>query len=246
VPSKNGPMNRRSRQRLAAVAAAALLIAGGAIAAVNALGQGTGNGGSGRALAHRIHRRDLGAAATYLGLSGIQLEADLRSGQSLAQIANATPGKSAGGLIDALVAARKQKLAAAAAKLTEQVTAEVNRVGGPGAAGLAHPNFATNLFAARRRLGFAAASYLGISPSQLQADLRSGQSLAQIANATPGKSAGGLIDALVAARRGKISAAVSSGRLPKNRAEALSAKAPRRITLLVNRTPRKRSPSSTG
>ena len=51
-----------------------------------------------------LGRRDnLSVAASYLGLSEESLFERLRSGKSLAEIANATSGKSADGLIDALV-----------------------------------------------------------------------------------------------------------------------------------------------
>jgi len=46
----------------------------------------------------------LDAAATYLGVTADALRTQLASGKTLAQIANATSGKSASGLIDALVA----------------------------------------------------------------------------------------------------------------------------------------------
>src|SRR3954454_11854667 len=47
---------------------------------------------------------DLAAAASYLGTTPADLLAQLASGKSLAQVANATSGKSAAGLIAALVA----------------------------------------------------------------------------------------------------------------------------------------------
>jgi hypothetical protein len=43
------------------------------------------------------------------------LRAELRSGRTLAEITGATPGRSTAGLIDALVAARRQRIAARAA-----------------------------------------------------------------------------------------------------------------------------------
>jgi hypothetical protein len=55
----------------------------------------------------------------------------------------------------------------------------------------------------------AAATYLGTTPDELRNQLQSGKTLAQIANATAGKSAQGLIDALVADARTHITALVN-------------------------------------
>jgi hypothetical protein len=55
----------------------------------------------------------LAAAATYLGVSQADLMTKLQSGQTLAQIAAAASGKSRDGLIAALVADAKAKIAAA-------------------------------------------------------------------------------------------------------------------------------------
>ena len=56
---------------------------------------------------------DLTAASTYLNLTTAQIMTDLQGGKTLAQIADATSGKSADGLIQVLVDAEKAKLAAA-------------------------------------------------------------------------------------------------------------------------------------
>jgi hypothetical protein len=90
-----------------------------------------------------MHHRGslLALPATYLGTSTDALKDQLKSGKSLAQIANATPGKSAQGLVDYLVAQAKTKLDAKVAagkltsaqenawldKLTDWVTAAVDR-----------------------------------------------------------------------------------------------------------------------
>jgi len=149
---------------------------------------------------------DLQAAATYLGTTTANLLTQLQGGKTLAQIASATDGKSTAGLIAALVAAEKTEIAdavkankltqaqadAITANLDQRFTDFVNGVhpdhGGPGG-----PH------------GFgdhgppaAAATYLGISQSALATQLQAGRTLAQIANATSGKSAAGLIAALVA------------------------------------------------
>lgn len=149
---------------------------------------------------------DLQAAATYLGTTTDDLLTQLRAGKTLAQIASATSGKSTARLIAALVAAEKTELTdavkanrltqaeadAIAASLQHRFTDLVNGTRpdrGPG--GFGGPHDFGGPFAA-------AATYLGISQSALITQLQSGQTLAQIANATSGKSAAGLIAALVA------------------------------------------------
>jgi polyhydroxyalkanoate synthesis regulator phasin len=63
---------------------------------------------------------DLDAAATYLGLTETELRTQLRDGKSLAQVAR-DHGKSVDGLVDALVAAAKERLdqAVAAGRITK-------------------------------------------------------------------------------------------------------------------------------
>lgn len=147
---------------------------------------------------------DLAAAATYLGTTTSNLLTQLQSGKTLAQVANATTGKSASGLVDALVAHEQAEIADAvkAGKLTQaqadaitptlqqRFTDFVNDTRpahGPGPGG---PHGAGSLDAA--------ATYLGITDQSLFTQLRAGKTLAQIADATSGKSAAGLIAALVA------------------------------------------------
>jgi hypothetical protein len=229
-------MNRNLKQKLAARAAVLVILAGGAVAAVTATGQAPSyTRATARHSANRLARPGLAPAASYLGMTVSQLEGDLASGKTLAEVADATNGKSAAGLIEALVAVRRQKLTAAAASLTKRVTAAVNRRGGPGAAngGARRPGW-RRLFAAPTRLGFVAASYLGMPAAQLQSDLRSGETLAQVAKATSGRSEAGLIEALVATRRARLAAAVASGNLPAARASAIGSKLSRRVTRLVN------------
>ena len=126
-------MNRSLKQKLAARAAVVVVLVGGAVAAVTATGQGPSyTPVAARGSAHRVVSADLAAAASYLGTSGTQLQSDLASSKTLAEVADATSGKSAAGLIAALVATKKQKLDLAAASLTKRVTAAVNRSGGPG------------------------------------------------------------------------------------------------------------------
>jgi hypothetical protein len=81
-----------------------------------------------------LHRRfghfgffgNLTAAADYLSLTEAQLRSQLQSGKSLAQVTQAQ-GKSVAGLVDALVAAAKQRLdqAVAAGRLTQAQETEM-------------------------------------------------------------------------------------------------------------------------
>jgi hypothetical protein len=166
-------------------------------------------------------RGTLATAASYLGVSSAQLHRELRSGESLAQIADATPGKSASGLIHVLESTRETKLADAAANVPKRVAAEVNRRWLPRHGGV---------------LGVSE-RYLGLSATRLRGELRAGKTLAQIAAATPGKSAAGLIEAFLSSRRSALDAEVSAGVLSQERADALLAKYKTRITARVQRTP---------
>jgi hypothetical protein len=82
----------------------------------------------------------------------------------------------------------------------------------------------------------AAVSYLGLSEDDLVQQLQAGKTLAQIANATSGKSAAGLIDALVSTQQAQIAAAVRSGRLSQSLADRIIADLKARITDRVNGT----------
>ena len=96
----------------------------------------------------------LETAAGYIGITEAQLRTELESGKSLAQVATAH-GKSVDGLIDALVAAAKDKLdtAVSAGRLTEaqetemlgalkdRITSAVNKTGGLGESRLRRPDF---------------------------------------------------------------------------------------------------------
>jgi hypothetical protein len=81
-----------------------------------------------------------------------------------------------------------------------------------------------------------AADYLGVTPNQLLTDLRAGKTLAAIAGATQGKSAAGLIGALVAHEKAELAEYVAAGRLTQARADAIAATLTDRVTALVNGT----------
>jgi hypothetical protein len=182
------------------------------------------------------HHRAGGALATaagYLGVSPTQLRSELQSGRSLAQIADATAGKSEAGLVAALEAAGRERLSAATAKLPSLIAAEVDRAGGPtGASASGRPR------RGHRRALATAAGYLGVSAAQLRSELRSGKTLAQIAGATSGKSDAGLVQALVAARKAALAARVSAGKITQAQANAMLPKLAARVSAQVNRTRR--------
>jgi hypothetical protein len=178
---------------------------------------------------------DVAVAASYLGLPRAQIRQELRSGKTLVQVADSTSGKSATGLIDAIVAARKAQPAAAVASgalrqsqasarltnLTRRVTLRVNR---SAPASTPRPGASPGV----------AAAYLGVSPAQVRRELQSGRTLAEMANATSGKSATGLIAALVADRKAKLAAAVAAGKLRQTNEGNRLAHLEQRIAAEVN------------
>lgn len=230
----------RKSQVAIAVAAASLAGAGAAVAESSqahspTLSHGLRNDGP----PERAHD-DLAVAATYLGLSETELQTRLRSGKTMAEVANAIDGKSASGLIDTLVAAARKHIAADVssgrltqaqadgilADLKQHVTARVNSTGPPGGPHGHGPPGSLS----------AAASYLGLSESDLMTALRSGKTLGQIADATPGKSKAGLVAALVADEKAHLDQAVKDGRLTQTQADAMAANLEERTTRLVDGT----------
>jgi hypothetical protein len=234
-------LNRSRKQKILAGAAVAALIAGGTIAAVAGTGGDSGSRARGTAAGRAPQlppHGDLAVAAAYLGIAPARLLDDLRSAQTLAQVASATKGRSVAGLIDRIVAAREATLAAAArsgqitaaqekgaiASLRARVRVRVNRVGGyPTAVG-------------RRAVAApaAAAAYLGISQTRLRDELRAGKTLAELANGARGKSASGLIAAIVADTKARLAIAVAAGRLTPASEKLLLARLQRRIATEVN------------
>jgi hypothetical protein len=230
-------MGRTLRRNLAlTVALAAVLVAGTAVA----LGASTtGHKHAPHARHTRLSsssgRRSGGlfqAAATYLGVPRTQLREDLRQGKTLAQIAAATPGKSEAGLVAAIVAAAKAKLGSSPADLETRVKALVNR--SPGTELTRHARLAGARHGALRA---AALSYLGLTRHQLREQLKSGKSLAQIADATPGKSATGLTETLTKLITAKVDAAQAGHKLSKQAQAARIAAVRSRIARLVDHTP---------
>jgi hypothetical protein len=234
-------MQRRIRQKVVGGAAVAVLLGGGAFAAVSATGQSSGQLGKHvRHGARHLHARDLAAAASYLGLSKSALASELGSGKSLAQIAAAQgAGKSSAGLVEAIVTERKARLAKAAANLPTRIGVEVARPGGPGSPAARSHDAASALvlFVAPRHLGATAAGYLDIPLAQLHSELQAGRTLADVAAATPGKSKAGLVAALVAAKQQRIAArAAGEGPGSQARGERREAQLQKRVGRLVERS----------
>ena len=76
------------------------------------------------------------------------------------------------------------------------------------------------------------AAYLGLTTDQLKSQLAAGKTLAQIA--PTGKTASGLADALVAAARTKLDAAVAKGMITSGQESAWLAKLSAKLTTWAN------------
>jgi hypothetical protein len=183
-----------------------LALAGGGTA-LAAKGKGSSQRLRAGFVGHKFHGPGqlLDTAASYLGLAPADLASQLRSGKTLAQIAAATQGRSVQGLVDALVGAEKKGLAdAVAAKRLTQAQADAIANELPQRTS----DFVNGAFRGHGPpFGFrggrgddmqVVADYLGTTVPSVLTQLMSGKTLAAIANATPGKSASGLIAALVA------------------------------------------------
>lgn len=225
------------RSVMLAVALAAV-VAGAIVATVDSGGSSPARGtATGASSSQRAHGRGtLAVAAAYLGLSREQLRTQLRQGRTLAQIADATAGRSSTGLIDTLYEAQVERVHARAdlhrlsptreasrlAQLHSRIVAEVQR-----------PETARGVTDSGSQELSAAARYLGLDARQLRQQLRSGRSLAQVAQASAGKSEAGLIEALVAERRARIEAERSAGTIDAQQAEKLLAGVHGRVAKLV-------------
>jgi hypothetical protein len=80
----------------------------------------------------------------------------------------------------------------------------------------------------------ASVDYLGLPADQVKKDLRSGKSLGEIANATPGKSRDGLLKSLDDAANKRIDAAVDAGKITKDQAEKIRTKVDEAIVRIVD------------
>ena len=170
------------------------------------------------------------AAATYIGITEAQLRTELGTDKSLADVAIAH-GKTRAGLIAALTAAQQQDIAT----LVDQkgIGARPNPANGhgPGPGGFGRGPGGRNVIGNSEA---AAATYLGTTEADLETKLRAGQTLAQVANATPGKSRDGLVSALVADATAKIDAAQKASTITADQATQQKANLATRIAQVVD------------
>jgi hypothetical protein len=153
---------------------------------------GAGAGGSGAG----EPRGDIGAASAYVGVTKAKLHRELNSGRSLAAVAATTPGHSALGLLESIMRPRVRRLEAqvAAKRLSEsEAQVRIKRIRKRLLARLARSED-------YKPTAAVAEQYLGLSGAALRSRLHDGHTLAQVADSTPGRSATGLIAAVMAVR----------------------------------------------
>ena len=178
------------------------------------------------------------AVSAALGVSPQQLVTDLRSGQTLAQIATAN-GKPVSGLEQAILSGAQTRLDAAvqSGRLSSQAEKGLlSRLGShlDALVNVKHP-VAHVLISRRLRLAILriSAGYLNLSPPQLRSALQSGKTLAEVAT-DQGKTAAGLEQAIETALTKRLDAAVSAGKLGPQREQAVLKAVNQRLDALVN------------
>ena len=174
----------------------------------------------------------MGAAATYIGITGDALRTELQAGKSLADVAVAH-GKTRDGLIAALATAAT----AALPTIVDQKGAPMRDRGAGGNGGPGDHG--------RGRDGAplaAAATYLGLSTADLQTKLAAGQTPAAIATGVAGKTRDGLIAAIVADGKAKIDAAKTAGTITADQATKQLAELADHATRFVDSTGGPRRP----
>ena len=173
-------------------------------------GQSTNNANNGGA-----NGDFMSAAATYIGITTDQLRTELGTDKSLADVAVAH-GKTRDGLIQALVTASQTSITT----LVDQKGIGAQR--GPGDRGVIGDQLSV------------AATYLGTTTDDLRTKMQAGQTLAQIAAATSGKSRDGLVAALTTDAKAKIAAAQSAGTITADQVTQLTNGLTTRITNFVD------------
>jgi hypothetical protein len=162
------------------------------------------------------------AASSYLGIGLTTVRRRLRNGETLEEIADSTPGHSSQALVGAIVAERAAQLRKHGAT-PAQTTAALHRL---------RTRLRVQLRRKRRSgaLVRSASRYLGIEEGALREQLRSGKTLAQVAEAH-GHSRPELIEGMLRARTAAIEMLHEHGRIT-------SADEKRAITLLRARVAR--------
>jgi hypothetical protein len=226
-------MRRNWKYKALIAVAVAALVVGGATAIARSTSHRDHPARPRAALAHLRHSGVLTVAANYLGETRAQLRHELQVHHTLGQLAEATTGHSAAGLVAALASAKATKLKAAVTngKLTAaKERADAAALHARAAAAVARPRAVAT---ARGELAIAA-GYLGLSSAQLRHEHKSGRSLAEVADARAGKSAAGLIEAIVSHKAEPIAAAAGVDLSPAHK-KMLLAQLRRRVTAAVNR-----------
>ena len=222
-----------------AVVVAALTLAGVAAAGHAHRGHGHIRVTVHPAAVHHTGGSFVDAAVTYLVVDKASILADLKSGKSLAQIATAH-GKTADGLVAALIAPAKLKLdaAVAAGRLTaDRETAMLSRLQAAVTKLVnATPPTHTGTRPVRVPVGSViqpALAYLVLDFKGLVTQLRSGKTLAAVAVAQ-GKTAVGLVGAIVASVKTKLDARVAAGKLSAADKATFLTQLQTNVTTLVN------------
>ncbi len=224
-------MQNKTRKLVATGAALALVASGGAAFAATGShgGAGTGRGAV------------LNAVTSYLGLTAKELRADLKAGQTLAQIATAQH-KTVTGLEQTISSAVKARLdqAVASGKLTsaqEKVLLSRLQSRLDTLVNSAHPlrsALGARAHALRARgIVAAVAGYLGVTAPQLKTELMGGKTLAQVAT-EHGKTVAGLEQAITSAVKARLDKAVAAGLITSQREQAVLTRLANHLDAIVN------------
>lgn len=177
---------------------------------------------------HHKHRGErLAVAAEAVGMTVDELEAELRDGKSIADVAEAND-VDLDTVIDALVADGMARLQEAEETLPERVAEMVNRTGW----GDGRPDRPSHRGGMLRGLETAAEA-IGVTPEELKDALRDGRTIAEVAEAND-VDLDTVIGALVSEASERLDQAVEDGKLTEERAEAMRAELTERITAFLN------------
>ena len=206
-----GRTTRMGKQKVAALAAGALAVAGGG-AAIAATGSNTPAEES---------QAVVDAAANNLGVTPAKLSTALKA----ALVDRVDAKLKAGTITEAEATALKARIN------SDSFALFGGGLGGPRRAGWPARRGASGIAAA---ISPRPRPISGVTQAELRTDLQSGKSLADVAKATDGKSVDGLVAALVTAEKAHLAAAVTAGELTEAQQTAILANLEQRITDMVN------------